>query len=146
MSNIIKLSKEAVYETFDHTFTKKEAQKIGLQITDEILNNGEIDVIRAAAYLARMAEIVNTAFDAIKNHLPAEKTSINGVEFTPTNGRKMPEYDADLIYKNLKEKLKSRETLLKAAITSKELIFDSEGVELPQVPVKYSKDSITIKF
>lgn len=142
----IQITKQQVKETFATDLTKKNAQQMGVQMVKNLLDQGEVDVVKIAAYLARINEIVSSAYAEIKEHLPSEKISINGVEFTPNEGRKMPEYETDLIYAELKEKLKEREELLKTALKTKEMFFDNQGIEVPKVPIKYSKSSITVKF
>lgn len=42
--------------------------------------------------------------------------------------------------------MQQREELLKVAIKSNESIYDSEGVEVPKVSVKYSAGSLTVKY
>ena len=62
------------------------------------------------------------------------------------NGRKMIQYQEDPIYEELNKQLKQREELLKTALNQSEPMYDSEGIEVPKVSVKYAKDSIQVKF
>jgi hypothetical protein len=50
------------------------------------------------------------------------------------------------MWSQLKHKLQQREELLKLALKSDETIYDSEGVEVPKVSVKYASDSLTVKY
>lgn len=69
-----------------------------------------------------------------------------GVKFTLRNGSKLLQYEEDEVVKELEGKLKERKDLVKLATNSKDMIFDSEGVEVPKVSVKYGKDSLSVKF
>ena len=42
--------------------------------------------------------------------------------------------------------MQQREELLKLALKSNEPIYDSEGVEVPKVSVKYASDSLQVKY
>jgi hypothetical protein len=50
------------------------------------------------------------------------------------------------MWQQLKHKLQQREDLLKIALKSDDPIYDSEGVEVPKVSVKYASDSLTIIY
>ena len=52
----------------------------------------------------------------------------------------------DEMWQQLKHKLQQREELLKLALKSDEPIYDSEGVEVPKVSVKYASDSWQVKY
>ena len=42
--------------------------------------------------------------------------------------------------------MQQREELLKVALKTNEPFYDSEGCEVPKVSVKYSADSLTVKY
>jgi hypothetical protein len=50
------------------------------------------------------------------------------------------------MWQQLKHKLSQREELLKIALKSDEPIYDSEGVEVPKVSVKFASDSLAVKY
>lgn len=86
------------------------------------------------------------AFDEAEKH-GAKTFNSNGCEFSIRQGYAQYNFDEDHIYSDLKQRLKEREDLLKLALKSKDMIFGSDGVEVPKVSVKgYTKDSLTIKF
>ena len=68
------------------------------------------------------------------------------VKFTFKNGSKALQYNEDHLVEALEEKLKERKELVKLATNSKEDIYDSEGVKVEKVSVKYGKDSLSVKF
>lgn len=73
--------------------------------------------------------------------------SENNIEFSTRQGYAMYDFESDAVYRELNEKLNARKELLKLAVKNKDMIFDSEGVEVPKVPVKgYTKDSLIIKY
>ena len=78
--------------------------------------------------------------------MPKEKHIAFGIEITPVSGRTMIQYQEDEVWQELKNKLQQREELLKVALKSDETIYDSDGVEVPKVNVKYASDSLQIKY
>ena len=66
---------------------------------------------------------------------------------TYTNGGFLLDYSGDPVYSEIQDKLKERKELLDMAFKHKEIIFDSEGAEVPKVKIKsYRKDSINVKL
>jgi hypothetical protein len=58
----------------------------------------------------------------------------------------MVQYADDPVYADLQKQLKDREELLKTALATDVEFYDSEGVQVPKVSVKYSADSLQVKF
>jgi hypothetical protein len=56
------------------------------------------------------------------------------------------QFNEDAVCAELSEKLKQRQELVKLATNSKDMIFDSEGVEVPKVSIKFDKSSLTVKY
>lgn len=57
------------------------------------------------------------------------------------------DYSSDPVYAQIEAQLKARKELLDVARKSKDSIFDSEGVEVPKVPVKsHGSNTIAITF
>jgi len=108
------------------------------------------------------AEVSYGIFDAIEKALKKAKDKVkadaidrvsnlnikcsSGFAFEFKNGSKKLQYNEDLVFNELSERLKSRQDLLKVALSSKELIFDSEGNEVMKVSVKFDADSISVKL
>ena len=65
--------------------------------------------------------------DEFKASLPREKYVGFGIEINPVNGRQMIQYNEDLVWSELKEKLQQREELLKVALKTNEPFYDSDG-------------------
>lgn len=148
------MSKEVFFEMrandvakmYDHTFTKKEAILTGAKLVEDVVENGEVNPHEFMANLARLKEVVNSADAEMRKHLPEEKFTAFGVDFTPIQGGKTLQYADDPIYEFLKKQLKDREELLKLAFNSDLEIYDSEGAQVPKVSFINRKSSITIKF
>ncbi len=145
-NTFLQLREQDIVTLYDATFTKKDAQKTGLNLAKTIIDGGEVSKHEALANLVRLNEVISNAITEIKESVIHEKVTILGVEFTPTNGRTMYNFKDDHLWNELNNKLKQREELLKVALKSDEIIFDSEGVEVPKVEVTNAKSSLTIKF
>jgi hypothetical protein len=135
-----------IVSLYDATFTKKEAIKTGQNLAQNIIDNGNVSKHEALANLVRLQEVVNNAVSLLKDSVSDEKVSLLGVEFTPMNGRSMPQFSEDEVWQDLSKKLKQREELLKVAMKSDEPIYDNDGVEVPKISCNYSKSSLNIKW
>lgn len=132
---------------YSSEFTKKQAIETGQKLVADLFEAGEVDELKVFSNIVRLKEVVNAADKAFREriNIPSATTS-NGVEFTPKNGAKKLQYIEDPIYVSLVEAVKSREELLKVAHNSKDVIFDSDGCEVPKVSAKFDSSSITVKF
>ena len=135
---------EEMASLYDSSFTKKEAIKTGENLVQNVLDNGQVDILQLTCSLVRLQEVVNSAVAKLRNHLPTEKTELMGVTFTPTNGGNTSNYSDDEIYRTLKKDLDARNEQLKLA--QKQDVFDAYGNQVPKVSTTPRKDSITIKF
>lgn len=126
--------------------TKKEIEVSSKQFAKNLIDSGEVDKLEIFAQAERLTQAITNVRDEIKATLPREKQTVYGIEINPVNGRQMIQYNEDLIWSELKEKLSQREELLKVALKTNEPFYDSEGCEVPKVSVKYSADSLTIKY
>jgi len=129
---------------YDSSFTKKEAQKVGVKLVTDLLENGNVDKMEFIANLARLNEVITTAMTEARKHIPEEKQTVMGVEFTPVNGGSTVNYLEDPIYQQLKADLDARAELLKLA--QKQSVIDMYGNDVPLVSTTPRKSSITIKF
>lgn len=126
--------------------TKKEIESSGRLFAKQILSHGEIDKYELFSQAERLATVTANIRDEIKSHLPKEKHVAFGIEINPVSGRTMIQFQDDLVWSELKEKMQQREELLKVALKTTETFYDSEGCEVPKVSVKYSADSLTVKY
>ena len=128
-------------------FSKKQAEQTGIEMIERLFEEGNEDPIQVFSNLARLKTVVDSADKKLRERLTLSgESSWNGVKFTPKNGAKKLNYDEDPVYVELSRKVKDREALLKTAHDSKDVIFDSEGCEVPKVTASFNKSSITITF
>jgi hypothetical protein len=140
----IDMREAQIASLYDSTFTKKEAVMTGKRMVDNVLENGNVDIMEFGANLVRLNEVVGSAVTEFRKHIPAEKQTVLGVEFNPVNGGNTINYEDDEIYCQLKADLNARIELLKLA--QKQSFIDAYGNEVPKVSTSPRKDSVTIKF
>lgn len=140
----IVLRAEEMATMYEPTFTKKEAVQTGVELVNNLLESGAVDKMQFMANLCRLKEVVNSADAEMRKHLPQEKLSVYGVEFTPVNGGNTINYAEDEIYQQLKADLDARTELLKLA--QSQPIIDAYGNDVPKVSTTPRKSSVNIKF
>jgi len=146
-NNDLALRAEDLALMYKEDFTKKKAVQTGVDLVNQLFENGEIEPIKVWANIARLKEVVNSADKAFRERIVINtKDSSNGVDFSYKNGSKKLNYSDDPIYAEISEKLKARSELLKVAESSKDTIYDSEGIEVPKVSCSYDKSSVTVTF
>lgn len=146
-NKLLNISEADLQTMYASTFTKKDAKEAGKNLVQKIFESGEYDELKIYSNIVRLKEVVNSIDSEFREKLNlSNEESCYGVTFTPKAGAKKLQYEDDPDYLELKQKLKEREQLIKTATNSKDVIFDSNGVEVPKVSVKYDKSSITIKF
>jgi hypothetical protein len=138
--------REQEIQTSNFLPNKKEVEFSAKQFVSKLIEAGEVDKYEAFTQAVRMSNALEIIKDEIKSHLPKEKHVAFGVEISPISGRTMIQFQDDEMWQQLKHKLQQREELLKLALKSDETIYDSEGVEVPKVSVKYASDSIQVKY
>ena len=126
--------------------SKKEIEVSSKQFAKNLIESGEVDKLEMFAQAERITQAITSVRDEIKASLPREKQTAYGIEINPVNGRQMIQYNEDLVWSELKEKLSNREELLKVALKTNEPFYDSEGCEVPKVSVKYASDSLQVKY
>jgi hypothetical protein len=144
--HLFELMREQEIQTSNFLPNKKEVEFSAKQFASKLIEAGEVDKYEAFTQAVRMSNALEIIKDEIKSHLPKEKHVAFGVEISPISGRTMIQFQDDEMWQQLKHKLQQREELLKLALKSDENIYDSEGVEVPKVSVKYASDSIQVKY
>lgn len=133
------------------SISKKEVQAKAKEDATAILDQGEKDIAGVVIDATRLNEYLTTLIGVLK---PNVTESDYGKDYQLKNGKisfrasgDRLDYESDLVYLELKERLKEREDLLKLAYKSKDIIFDGEGVEVSKVGIKtHSKDSVVITY
>ena len=138
---------EELQTIYSPHFTKKQAEQTGIDLINRMFEEGNRTPVQFYSNIARLKSVIDSADKAFRERLNLTQTdSYNGVTFTPKKGAESLNYSEDQVYADLESKLKQRSELLKVASKSDELIFDSEGCEVPKVSKKYNKSSIVITF
>lgn len=114
---------------------------------------GLINPLDVFASFDRMAKILTKGKSKVDISALEEAQKYGGksfeyrnVQFTFKNGSKSLQYKEDDLVQSLEEKLKERKDLVKLATQSKDDIYDSEGVKVEKVSIKFGKDSLSVKF
>lgn len=124
--------------------SKKQLELFSKTFAKNLIDTGDIDKVEAFAQAERLTTAISNVRDELKASLPREKQTAYGIEINPVNGRQMIQFSEDAIWVQLNADLKEREELLKLA--QRINVFDAYGNGVPKVSVKYSADSLTIKY
>lgn len=142
-------------QPFDLTVTKDSIVpnvQTGIETLIQGVENGEINALDVFATFKKLEKVFidaktkveKFAFDEADKY---DKTfTFSGVSFTKKEGSETLNYKDDHLCKELSEKLKQRQDLVKLATKSKDVIFDSEGNEVTRVSSNYGKASLSVKF
>ena len=126
--------------------SKKELELSSKTFAKNLIDTGDINKVEAFAQAERLTTAISNVRDELKASLPREKQIAYGIEINPVNGRQMIQFSEDELWADLNRKLKEREEVLKISLKQTEPLYDSQGCEIPKVSVKYSADSLTIKY
>jgi iron only hydrogenase large subunit-like protein len=142
-------------QPFDLTVTKDSIipnVQTGIETLLNGIKDGNINALDVFATFKKLEKIFTEAKVKVEKHAfdEAEKYDktfvFSGVSFTRKEGSESLNYIEDELCKSLSEKLKERQELVKLASKSKDVIFDSDGVQVPKVSSKFGKSSLSIKF
>lgn len=144
------------YPNFDLTLAMQSFEpntRTTIETLIEAVKNGEINALDVYAPFKKLEVIFSEAKKSIEAYAQdeadryTEKTFTHaGVSFTKKEGSKRLQFGEDHVIQELQEKIKARQDLLKAALSTKDCIFDSEGNEVPKVSCKFDKSSLMVKF
>lgn len=126
--------------------TKKQIQSTSTLMVAKVLEDGNHNPVELFAQAVRVSEALTVITDKLKQSLPNETFEAFGLKGVYVNGRAMLQFAEDDVWVELNEKIKERQELLKVAAKSNSDIFDENGISLPKISTKYSKDSLNITF
>ena len=136
-----------------NTMSKAEIISAAQSFVSHIAESGDVNPLEMYIKIKRFDLLVSSVVENLKSlaKKEAEKYgksfSLLGANCTITNGRTLLDYDSDGVYSSLSKKLNDRKKFLELAYKSSDVIFDSEGVEVPKVKIKSdTKDSLTINL
>lgn len=142
--NLYELMQMQEIATSNFLPSKKELELSSKTFAKNLIDAGEINKVEAFAQAERLTTAISNVRDELKASLPREKQIAYGIEINPVNGRQMIQFSEDAIWLQLNADLKAREELLKLAL--KQDVIDAYGNDVPKVSIKYSADSLTIKY
>jgi predicted transcriptional regulator len=142
--NLYELMQMQEIATSNFLPSKKELELSSKTFVKNLIDAGEINKVEAFAQAERLTTAISSVRDELKASLPREKQTAYGIEINPVNGRQMIQFSEDAIWLQLNADLKAREELLKLAL--KQDVIDAYGNDVPKVSIKYSADSLTIKY
>ena len=140
------LMREKEVVTTNFLPTKKELKKSASDLVYNLLEAGETDVVTLYTQAVRLKEATATLESELKKELPQEGFEGFGVKGVFSGGGYTLDYSKDDVHAKLTEKLKQREELLKTADKSDEIIYDSDGADIPKLPRKFRASSIRVSF
>jgi hypothetical protein len=138
----LQVAKESLIPTVEST----------IQTLIDGVEDGEVTALDVFATFKKLEKIFDEAKRKVESMAMYEATKydktfvIAGVEFTSKEGSKLLNYDEDFLIKELQEKTKQRQELIKVSTASKEPIYDADGIEVTKVSLKPTKSSLTVKF
>ena len=143
---LFQLMREQEIATDNFLPTKREIQTSSKQFAKKLIDEGNHNPQELLAQALRLKEALTVIESEIRNSLPQEDFEAFGLKGKYVQGGNIPQYDEDEVYATLKKDLKSREEMLKMALSQKDAFFDAYGNEVPKVSVKPRKSSLTIKY
>ena len=145
-SNLFLMLQEQSVETNNFLPSKKEIQLSAKSFVSNLLDAGATDKMELYAQAVRINEALQIVTDELKNSIPQENFEAFGIKGTYRSGGETLNYKEDIVYLELETKLKERAELIKVATKSKDMIYDSEGVEVTKVSSTQRKSSLAITF
>lgn len=126
--------------------TKKEIQISTKKFAKDIIDSGDYNLQEKYAEIRRFKEAIDILESEIKKSLPDENFEAFGIKASFRSGGSVANYSDDVTYSQIKKQLDDRKTLLDTALKTDEIIFDSEGVEVPKVSKTERKSSLSVTF
>lgn len=127
--------------------TKSELSDVAREIYLQV-EEGQINPLTLRTKFKIIKEIIDRVEPLILEHTINEagkykNQDFNNFKVEVRNSGNRLQYDEDPIYKEIKEKLKQREELLKLAHKQAgNIIFDENGIEVPVVSILAGKENV----
>ena len=132
--------------------SKKESTQAGIEAGEFLIESGEdvtpriIEITRQIAILeAEKKTLKDAAIDECLLY-GTDGMELLGCKISVSNTGNRIQYDKDPVIASLKIAIKDREKDVKIATNSDGVYFDSDGVEVEKVPVKYGSEVLKIQF
>jgi hypothetical protein len=132
--------------------SKKELEQNGADAGFYLSETGE-DTLPRYIEISRQIILLEAEKKALKEFALEEALlygkeglTLLGAKISVSNSGDRLQYDKDPIIKELKDQIKRREIDVKTATKSSGVLFDSEGVQIDKVPVKFGNEVLKISF
>ena len=145
---------DVIFETADDLSPQIEIKATAVEDVNNRMEAGLISPLRlyiaarrVIDYLAQYAKELE--YEAVHEyHGFGEKTvGINGVKATEVQGHDILDYEQDIVYQDMKDKLTERKKLIDLVHKTGQTLADEDGVVVPIVKVKgVRKNSFMIKY
>jgi hypothetical protein len=140
------MMREAEVATSNFLPTKKELQKSSKEFAKQLLDSGDYNIEELYSQALRMKEAIEIIESELKSSLPIDGFEAFGIKAIFRNGGDTINYKDDKTWSDIKKQLTDRESLLKHALKSNEIVYDGEGVEVPKISTTPRKSSIAVSF
>ena len=140
------MMREEEVHTMNFLPSKKELITSSTHFAERIIDSGDFNLQEVYAQALRLKEALNTIEQVFKKSLPDENFEAFGIKGQYRSGGDTVNYTDDEKYLEIKEQLKHRESLLKAALKSDIDFYDEEGVKVPKVSTTPRKSSLAVTF
>ncbi|WP_394749564.1 hypothetical protein [Spongiimicrobium salis] len=126
--------------------TKKELKKSSNAFAQSLIDSGDHNPHEIYAQALRLKEAVCEIESVLKQALGQESFEAFGLTASYRSGGDTINFKEDEMIQILEKKLSDRKDLLKTAMKSEDVIYDSEGVEVPKVSTTPKKSSLAVSF
>ena len=145
---------EIIFETADQLASREDIESTAVTDANVRIEGGNISPLRLFIAVRRVADYLkqysNTLeYEAVNEYQGfGEKTlNINGVKVTEVQGHDLLDYEQDIVYQELKDKLSERKKLIDLVKRTGQTLADEDGVVVPNVKVKgVRKNSFQVKY
>lgn len=134
--------------------SKKAIQSEASDYVGQLLEEGNISPLRVLINIRRLQDYLTQCSKELEYHAVTEYMShneknlnIQGVTTTEVKGSDLLDYEQDIVYAEIKQKLAARKKMIDVATKTGETIADENGCVIPIVKVKsVRKSSFQIKY
>ena len=139
---------------FKSKLTKRQIEELATMDAEKILMSGEENPLDVQIYFKKVKAYTdkflqkNEPAAMEEYHKFSQKVVVkDDIEIQHIQGGNIPDYEQDLIYAEIKEKLNERRKLLDLVFKTNQEVYDDQGVKVPKVKVKtIKKDSLAVRL
>lgn len=144
--DLFMMMREEEVATSNFLPTKKELSKSAKEFAENLVENGEHNVVEIYSQAIRLKEALTVVESVLKENIPQENFEAFGLKATYRSGGDTINYIEDATYADLKKKLDDRTELIKIALKTDTEFYDSEGLLVSKVSTTPRKSSLAISF